>query len=282
MLATLIAPRVAVRCVARPNTVAKITARGLRLSSARFGDLRAVLPAEEMLSGPVDVCLISVKAPDLTAAMERVPPSMVRDAVLVPVLNGVEHADHLRRLYPLSAVVAATIKAESTRIGPDEIEHSSPFAAITLAAPNVGTVGRSLVPRLAECLIQAGLDVTVGGSELDVLWQKLCFLAPMALLTTRARASIGEVRDADADLLRTITLEVCAVARAVGAHVQDRAILEALTTAPGAMRSSMQRDAAAGRTTELDAIGGAVLRAASVGGVATPALSAVTAELARR
>jgi 2-dehydropantoate 2-reductase len=45
--------------------------------------------------------------------------------------------------------------------------------------------------------------------------------------------------------------------------------------APAGLKSSMQRDAEAGRPTELDAIGGAVLRAARRHGIATP----VTARL---
>ncbi|MER8103567.1 ketopantoate reductase C-terminal domain-containing protein [Kitasatospora sp. NPDC094016] len=45
------------------------------------------------------------------------------------------------------------------------------------------------------------------------------------------------------------------------------------------MKSSMQRDVEAGRPIELDAIGGAVLRAAAAHGVETPALAALVRDL---
>jgi 2-dehydropantoate 2-reductase len=48
------------------------------------------------------------------------------------------------------------------------------------------------------------------------------------------------------------------------------------------MKSSMQRDVEAGRPTELDAIGGAVLRAAARHGVATPATARLVADLRAR
>lgn len=252
----------------------------MHLRSARFGDIDAPGHAGSVLTRPVDICVVTVKAPNLVAAMDRVPPTMVRDAVIVPLLNGVKHVAHLRQLYPSTAVEAATIRVESTRTGPGEVQHSSPFAAIALAEP--GDAARpDLVRRFAECLLAAGLDTAVGATEADVLWQKLCFLAPMALLTTRANAAIGTVRTSDADLLRTVASEVCAVARAAGADVNDVTVLEALASVPDTMRSSMQRDAADGRETELDAIGGAVLRASRAYGVPTPRVAAVVAELAR-
>jgi 2-dehydropantoate 2-reductase len=48
------------------------------------------------------------------------------------------------------------------------------------------------------------------------------------------------------------------------------------------MKSSMQRDAEAGRPIELDAIGGAVLRAAERAGVDAPVTARLVAELRAR
>jgi 2-dehydropantoate 2-reductase len=48
------------------------------------------------------------------------------------------------------------------------------------------------------------------------------------------------------------------------------------------LRTSMQRDIAAGRTPELDAIPGSVLRAAARHGLACPAIERLAATAARR
>lgn len=51
---------------------------------------------------------------------------------------------------------------------------------------------------------------------------------------------------------------------------------------PETMRSSMQRDAAGGREIDIEAIGGAIVRAAERGGVEVPVTSRLVADLRSR
>jgi len=60
--------------------------------------------------------------------------------------------------------------------------------------------------------------------------------------------------------LRSALAEACAVANASGAQVDARQIQAVFDNAPPGMRSSMQKDLAAGRELELDAIGGPIVR----------------------
>jgi 2-dehydropantoate 2-reductase len=268
-----------VTCLAGEATVVSLTTRGLHVSSAHFGEFRTAVRAIERLDVPVDVCLVTVKAVDLDAALDRVPAQTLGGALVVPLLNGVEHVELLRRRYPEALVVAATIRVESSRTAPGEILHNSPFANIDLAAASDSL---AMVTRFATHLRAARLDVTVGGTEVDVLWRKLSFLAPMALLTTWAQSPIGNIRQRERDRLGAVVAEVCAVARAMGAAVADDAVLAQLMSVPAGMRSSMQRDAEAGRRTELDAIGGAVLRGAQVHGIDVPVTAKLITELRQR
>ena len=48
---------------------------------------------------------------------------------------------------------------------------------------------------LGDALSSAGVDVAVRPDEAGLLWDKLCFLAPMALLTTATLSPLGQVRD---------------------------------------------------------------------------------------
>jgi len=99
-------------------------------------------------------------------------------------------------------------------------------------------------------------------NEQTLLWSKLCFLAPLALVSSAAGMSVGEF-SADAgwkQRLRLALAETCAVANASGAQVDARQIQAVFDSAPPGMRSSMQKDLAAGRQLELDAIGGPIVR----------------------
>ena len=71
-------------------------------------------------------------------------------------------------------------------------------------------------------------------------------------------------------------------ARADGVELDEAATLAILERVPAGMRSSMQKDAAAGRPIELDAIGGAVLRAAERAGTEAPVTARLVAELQAR
>jgi 2-dehydropantoate 2-reductase len=60
--------------------------------------------------------------------------------------------------------------------------------------------------------------------------------------------------------LNSAIAEACAVANASGAEVDAQKIQTIFDSSPPGMRSSMQKDVAAGRQLELDAIGGPIVR----------------------
>ncbi|HTJ36169.1 MAG TPA: 2-dehydropantoate 2-reductase [Dactylosporangium sp.] len=255
--------------VARPETAAALNERGMSVHSVQFGDFTVPARAVESLTSPVDVAVVATKATTLSDALGRLAAPAPR--IVLPLLNGVEHMDLLRERYPSAQVVAGSIRVESTRVAPGRIEHTSPFSGIDVAGPGADTV--------AALLTGAGFDVTVRDTEAAVLWEKLALLAPLALITTVARASIGTARQTRRDDLVEVVSEVAAVARANGTQIEAPAILSVLDQIPPPLKSSMLRDAEAGRPLELDAIGGSVLHAGARLGIPTPATSRVVAEL---
>jgi 2-dehydropantoate 2-reductase len=259
--------------LARPRTAAHVAEHGLRLTSPRYGEMTAHPRAAERLDEPVDACIVATKATHLDDALGRVPAATLGGAVLLPLLNGFEHMAALRARYPSARVVAGAIRVAASRTAPGEIRHEGDLAAVQLAPG---------AEDLAQALTDAGLDVTVRDDEAGLLWDKLCFLGPMALLTTSATAPLGVVRDERGDDLRAVMGEVAAVARAEGARADAEVVWRFTRELPGGMTSSMQRDAEAGQPTELDAIGGAVLRAAERHGVDAPVTQRIVEELRAR
>jgi 2-dehydropantoate 2-reductase len=260
----------AVTCLARAETAGHIERHGLRLVSDRYGEVTAPAHGTELLTEQVDVCLVTPKATRLEEALERVPAPALCDALVVPLLNGLEHMGLLRQRYPDASVVAGAIRVVASRTGPGVVRHEGTLAAVQLA-PGAES--------LADALADAGLDVAVRPDEAGLLWDKLAFLAPVALLTTTLDAPLGAVREQRGDELRALVEEAAAVARAEGAQADAAAILAFMETVPAGMTSSLQRDTAAGHETELEAIGGAVLRAAARHGVDVPVTTRVVTEL---
>jgi 2-dehydropantoate 2-reductase len=265
--------------VAKPDTVEALTSGGLSVHSAEFGDFHVPAEATSRLAGPVDMCLVTVKATNLDPALAGVPARALGEGLVLPLLNGVEHMAALRARFPADQVVAGAIRVESTRVAAGRIEHTTPFSWIEIASD---TAPRPRVDALAAQLRQAGLAVTVRDDETTMLWDKLAFLAPLALLTTYADAPAGVVREQRRTDLETVIGEVAAVAGAAGARVDPAVILGMFDRVPAPMKSSMQRDAEANRPTELDAIGGAVLRIARRYGIDTPVTARIVNELRAR
>jgi 2-dehydropantoate 2-reductase len=269
-----------VTCLAPPATAAHLATHGLELRSPALGDARVRVEAASRLEHPVDVCFVTVKAGQLAAAVEAVPAEALGHGLVVPFLNGIDHVAWLRRRYPPGQVVAATIRVESTRVGPGVIEHASPFAVVELAAGE--TSRRDRIEELAARLAETGLDVTVGDDEASTLWSKLAVLAPIALVTTWAAAPFGEARAGHWDEVAAVAGEIVAAATADGVELDEATIVAMLDRVPDAMRSSMQKDAQHGRPIELDAIGGTILRAAARAGTPAPVTARLVADLQAR
>jgi len=281
LLAALLARRGdRVTCLAPPATAAHLAEHGLELRSPTLGDAKVTVEADTRLDHPVDVVFVTVKATQLEAAVEAVPAEVLGDGLVVPFLNGIDHLAWLRRRYPADQVVAGTIRIESTRVGPGRIEHDSPFAVVELAAAEPSR--REQVEALGARLAETGLDVTVRDDEAATLWSKLSVLAPIALVTTWTAAPLGEARAGHGDELMAVAREIVTAARADGVDLDEAATLAILERVPDTMRSSMQKDAAAGRPIELDAIGGAVLRAAERAGTEAPVTARLVADLQAR
>jgi 2-dehydropantoate 2-reductase len=265
-----------VTCLAGPSTVAVLDQQGIRVESALLGDFTVPVRAAELLAEQVDVVLVTVKATQLDEALDRLPADVVGTALVVPLLNGVEHVNALQKRYPDATVVPATVRVESTRTAPGVIHHGSPFLAVELGADSAA------IRRFAADLESAGVTVRVSDDAATVLWSKLTFLAALALLTTAAQAPAGEVREKRRDDLVAMVGEIAAVAQAEGAQVQADGVVTFFDGIPAGMRSSMQRDAETGNRLELDAIAGAVVRAAGRHGIPVPVVSRYVDELRDR
>jgi 2-dehydropantoate 2-reductase len=121
-------------------------------------------------------------------------------------------------------------------------------------------------------------------SEAQVMWGKLVRLNALACTTSAFDRLLGEILttpELRAELVGAIE-EGCAVAVAEGASIDSADPLGELSAAHPTLGSSMQRDIAAGRPPELDAIPGAVLRAAARHGVQCPTIERLVGRIAER
>jgi 2-dehydropantoate 2-reductase len=255
----------------RPETLARHPTT-LRVESVVLGDFEVGVATASRLDREPDVLWVTPKATQLASALELAPATVVGDAVVVPLMNGVDHVAVLRRQY--THVLAGAVFVESERVELGLVLQKTSFAHVALAP---GWRREEIAGEVRA----AGFEVTLADDEPTLLWEKLVLLAPLALTTTARGVPVGEVQ-ADPEwngLLMRCHEEAVAVGLAESASLDPPRLRRVLLEFRGGeMRTSMQKDFDAGRPLELDAIGGAIVRAGRRQGIRTP----VTEELIRR
>lgn len=241
--------------VAREETAARLARDGLRVRSVKLGDFQVDVRAVARLTEPVDVLVVATKATGLAGALDRI---ATAPRLVVPLLNGIDHLATLRERWP-DRVCAGVIRVESDRPEAGLIVQTSPFLRIDLAPDSPDVQAAAHLLRAAE------IPTKVGASEPDVMWGKLVRLNALACTTTAFAETIGEVRAHPRHrlALEGAVEETAAVAQAEGATLTAGSVLEELGEIHAESTSSMYRDVANGHEPELDAIPGAVLRAAA-------------------
>jgi 2-dehydropantoate 2-reductase len=266
--------------VARESTAQTISEHGLRVDSAMLGDFVAHPRAVARLQEPVDALIVATKAAGLSSALERID---AQPPLVLPLLNGLDHIAVLRERFPPETVIAGTIRVEADRPEPGVVVHSSPFLLVDMASRYPSA--QLGIAALAEALQGAGVPVRMLDAEAQTMWSKLVRLNALACTTSAYDKLLGEIRSTPelyADFVATIE-EACAVGRAEGAaDVDPQTALTELSLAHETLGSSMQRDIAAGRPPELDAIPGAVLRAGARHDLQCPTIERLVALIAAR
>ena len=258
-----------VTLIVRPE---KLAAYPETLSLERpSGTLTATASVADRVNEPVDVLWVATKTYQLESALATVEAT---PGIVVPLLNGVDHVAVLRARFGSDRVVPATIAVEAEQVAPGRFVQRNP------ARLNIAASGEPVLGRIVQRLEGLGFICQFIGNELSLLWGKMCFLAPFALVTSASGKDLGEI-SADPTWkaqLHAAVAEACAVAQASGAEVDVAKVQGVFDTLPPTMRSSMAKDLAARRRLELDGIVGPILRGGAQHGIPVP----VTEKLASR
>jgi 2-dehydropantoate 2-reductase len=258
-------------CVARRETAAAIRDGGIELTTP--DEVTSARPdAVERLAEPVSLLVVAVKAPDLPDALERIEVFSVADGVVVPLLNGLEHPEVVRRRLGPRVAPGSIAHFQAHAVSAGRIVQQTGRPLVTVASDDVA---RPDLERAVACLPDAGVDVAVAADERAVLWEKLARLGPLAAATAVSGRTVGELREDPAwrPRLEAAVTEACAAAAADGVAVDPAAELAIVDSMRAALTTSTARDIAAGRPSELDAIVGSILRAAGRSGVDCPVLA---------
>jgi 2-dehydropantoate 2-reductase len=290
-IGSLVALRTGAVGIATERSVETVRAHGLRLEQGGATTVARV-DAVERLATPVPLLVVAVKAYQLEQALDRVAPEAIAGALVLPLLNGLEHVDTLRDSLarrcgespqgPPRVAAGSIGRVEAVSPEPGVVVQRTEAEPVITAAS--GELDRQSLDAALDALRVIGLEVVVADDERAVLWEKAARLAVLAAATTASGRSVGVLRvdpEWRGRLLAALEEAVTAAA-ADGVPLSFEAQWAIIESMPSDLTTSTARDAAGGRPTELDAITGSVVRAGRRLGVATPALATLLEEASCR
>ena len=238
----------------------------LNVKNARFVGAPADLDA-------CDVVLFAVKAYDIEAAAAPLKPLVDGGAIIVSVLNGVDHQDRIGAVLGADRVLGGLALVSGVIIASGVIRYTSPMSALRFGEADGSMSARATAFR--DACVAAGFGAELVADIRTAQWAKFVGLATNAGLTSLIRLPAGYIyHDPEIiPLARRGFEEVAALARAQGialpADAADRA-LAMHQSFPKTMYASMYHDVARGKPMELDSLSGYIVRKGRELGVPTP------------
>ena len=261
--------------IARGDHLKAMLTHGLRVDSVK-GDfvLKPVKATDDPVqAGIVDVILVGVKAWQVTNAAEAMRPMVGPETFVLPLQNGLEAPTQLAAVLGDQHVLGGLCGLSTFIVGPGHIRHAGAEPFVRFGELDNRPSDR--VKRLQKVFERAGVIAKIPQDIQVALWMKFLFITAWGGVGAITRTPLGvwrslpETRQMAESALQEITI----VAQARDIALPENAMpmtMNIYDSLPPDITSSMQRDIAEGRPSELEAQIGAVVRFGKDADVATP------------
>lgn len=261
--------------VARGEHLRAIKTNGLTVESPN-GDF-VIYPASATNdvneAGETDLVILGVKAWQVPDAARAIKPIVGPTTTVLPLQNGVDAVPQLVAELGSRNVIGGLCRIVSFVVEPGHIRHAG-FAP-TIIIGELDNRRTERITKIEEVFKHAGLDTTIASDIQVALWTKFLFIASFSGVGALANAPAGILRSDPkrrAQMLSAME-EIYALAHARGVKLPPDSVekvMAAVDGLPDDATSSMQRDIAAGKPSELESQNGAVVRMARESGIEVP------------
>lgn len=261
--------------IARGKTLAALRARGLQVESVN-GDFtldRVVATDDAQAVGKVDAIIMATKAWQVREAAEKVRPMVGAGTIVVPLENGMEAPDEIAAVLGPAHALGGLCTIVSFVVEPGHIRHAAADPIIMFG--DLQNRPNRMAEALRDAFLRAKVNAQIPRDIVHSMWSKFLFIAPLSGIGAVTRVPVGIWRSMPATraMVEKALHELFAVARARGADLLEDAVATTMArydSLAADATSSLQRDIADGKPSELDAQLGAVVRMGRAAGVATP------------
>ncbi len=229
----------------------------------------------------IDFLFCCTKSYDLKNALLSLKSCMHPDCIIIPLLNGVDSYDEIKKIYPDNPVWNACIYIVSRLIAPGQILVSGIEPKLYFGSEKTND---DTVELFKQWMHDASIPAIYTREILQAMWEKYFFISPVASLTSWLNLTIGEFRIIPkhmATLLQLIS-ELNSVAEKleipVDSHI-EKIVLDRVSFLPHETTSSMHSDFIKKSKTELESLTGYIVRLAKSHHISVPTYEIIYKEL---
>ncbi len=261
--------------IARGENLKAIRENGLQLDTQQEGSFKAfpsIATDKSSEAGPFDVVLFCVKSYGLEAAAAMINESIREHTVVIPLLNGVDIVDRLRKVLTRGIVLNGCVYISSRIEGPGKINQVGGSCQL-IFGPDGGSI--ESYKQIQDAFVAAGIKSELTADSALHVWTKYIFISPLAGMTSLLMKPFGAIMEDEGlqGLLRGLIKETEVIARRKGINLPENIVnvtLGKVTAFPYETKTSIQLDFEKGRHTELEIFTGYIVRAGRELGVPTP------------
>lgn len=278
----------AVTLVGRPAHMDAIRTDGLTVTGIwgnhQISGITTSSSVDEVSASGFDVVFVTVKSYDTAAAIAQVVPLLHDHTLVVSYQNGLGNAEAIAEQVGWARVVEAMVIFGVQIPEPGRVDVTVIARPTALGAYPDGPDAER-VQALAQALDEAALPTVYSDSIAGELWRKVAYnsaLNPLCALLNVPYGRLPELEETRAIMLEVVS-ELYAVAAARGVAMEPPSpeaymtlFYEKLVPPTAAHYGSMHEDFRLRRTTEIDALNGAIVRFGENAGVDCPANRMIT------
>lgn len=271
---------------ARNQTFHAINERGLVLNSVELGDGKtkpdSVIENISDIIKP-DLILICVKAYDLENVCKQLQNVIAPNTILLPLMNGADIYERIRKVIPKHTILPSCVYISAHIKGKGIIEHKSMPGKIIFGKDNANP--DTPIDWVIGLLQKSRIDFDLQENPQKAIWTKFLFIASFGLVTTKHNSSFGTVcsdpiqKQEATDIMN----EIKAIAHAKGIVLDENVIENTFKIAssfPFETPSSIQLDIHGKKSmSELDLLGGTILRFGEELAIPTPCTKSIFNEI---
>lgn len=242
--------------------------KGLVLHSDYKGEImirpERVVPIEEM--GQQDYIFVCVKNYSLEEVCRELGNAVTEETVLIPVMNGADPGERMRKLLGKGTVVDSLIYIVAFANADYSITQQGDFANLRIGIKDADEKEQGKIEEVSELFTAADIDHKAAEDIQQAIWKKYILNCAYNVTSAYYDNNIGQLRSdpVKAKEYEALVWEAYAVARAKGINVEQKdvdAILHRFyhELADDAT-SSLQRDVRDGKQAEIDTFSGYIVR----------------------